>query len=320
MKRITVLFFAAFFGFCSGEIFSQEKDVIMQEVNEDDLGNVTDEFQENFFEALKQKGIENYEKAVQALLKCEKLQPQNAVVHFELGKNYKLLENYDLAIQSLQTANRLKPNQEWLLVELMLAYQLDKDYDQAILIAKNLTRVDGKYHNNLAELYLIGRKYDELLTLLDQLDAQLGINEFRLGLRQQIYSLTENTPAQIQVLKDAIKANPNNETNYLNLVFVYSAEGMEDEAFKAAVDMQKAFPNSTVVHLALYKFYLESNKTEEALESMMTVFNSEEIDTDSKFKVLNDFIYFLITKPLKDLELRVVISLYSTINTFPSAY
>ena len=34
---------------------------------DDDLGNVEDEFQEHFFEALKQKGIENYERAVEAL-------------------------------------------------------------------------------------------------------------------------------------------------------------------------------------------------------------------------------------------------------------
>jgi len=320
MKRITILFFAAFFGFCSGDIFSQENEVIMQEVNEDELGNVTDEFQENFFEALKQKGIENYEKAVQALLKCEKLQPQNAVVHFELGKNYKLLENYDLATQSLQTANRLKPNQEWVLVELMEVYKLNKDFDQAILIAKNLTRLDSKYHNNLAELYLIAQKYDELLALLDQLDAQLGINEFRLGLRQQIYSLTENTPAQIQVLKDAIKASPGNETNYLNLVFVYSAEGMEEEAFKTAVEMQKAFPNSTVVHLALYKFYLESGKTAEALESMKIVFKAEEIDPESKFKVLNDFLNFVMTHPGYDKELQEVTTLFAEMENSPGVY
>lgn len=319
MKRITILFFAALFGFCSGT-FSQENEVMMQEVNEDDLGNVTDEFQENFFEALKQKGIENYEKAVQALLRCEKLQPQNAVVHFELGKNYKLLENYDLAINSLQTSNRLKPNQEWVMVELMEVYKLNKDFDQAILIAKNLTRLDNKYHNNLAELYLISQKYEELLALLDQLDAQLGINEFRLGLRQQIYSLTENTPAQIQVLKDAIKANPANETNYLNLVFVYSAEGMEEEAFKTAVEMQKAFPNSTVVHLALYKFYLESSKTVEALESMKIVFKAEEIDPESKFKVLNDFLNFVMTHPGYDKELLEVTRLFAEMENSPGVY
>ena len=38
----------------------------------DDLGNVSDAFQENFFEALKQKGIENYELALIALEKAKK--------------------------------------------------------------------------------------------------------------------------------------------------------------------------------------------------------------------------------------------------------
>jgi len=37
----------------------------------DDLGSVSDSFQDNFFEALKQKGIENYELALNALEKAE---------------------------------------------------------------------------------------------------------------------------------------------------------------------------------------------------------------------------------------------------------
>ncbi len=320
MKRIAILFFACITGLVPAEVSAQEPEIIMQEVNEDDLGNVTDEFQENFFEALKQKGIENYEKAVQALLICEKLEPQNAVVHFELGKNYKLLKNYDQAIQSLQTSNRLKSNQEWVLVELMEVYQLNKDFDSAILIAKNLIRLNSKYHNDLAGLYLKFEKFDELLALLDQLDAQLGVNEFRLGLRQEIYSRTNNTPAQIRVLQEAIKANPGNETNYLNLVFIYSAEGMEDEAFKAAQEMQKVFPTSTVVHLALYKFYLESNNTTEALESMKTVFKAEEIDPESKFKVLNDFLNFVMSNPGYDDELQEVTVLFAQMENSPGVY
>ncbi len=320
MKSTLFLLIACLCGLFSCPIMAQDPVVIMQEVNEDDLGNVTDEFQEYFFEALKQKGIENYEKAVQALLKCEKLEPQNAVVHFELGKNYKFLKNYDQAIQSLQTSNRLKPNQEWVLVELMEAYQLNKDYDSAILIARNLTRLDSKYHNDLAELYLRSQKYDELLVLLDQLDAQLGVNEFRLDLRRQIYSATNNTSAQIQVLRDAIKANPDNETNYLNLVYVYSAEGMEKEAFDAAREMQKVFPTSIVVHLALYKFYLEANNTTQALESMKTVFKAEEIDPESKFKVLNDFLNFVMTNPGYDDELQEVTELFAEMENSPGVY
>ena len=53
----------------------------------DDLGNISDDFQENFFEALKQKGIENYELALNALDKAEVAAKDNqenkAVVYFE---------------------------------------------------------------------------------------------------------------------------------------------------------------------------------------------------------------------------------------------
>ena len=48
-------------------VYSQDEE------REDDLGDVTDAFQTNFFEALKQKGIENYQKSADALLKCIEL-------------------------------------------------------------------------------------------------------------------------------------------------------------------------------------------------------------------------------------------------------
>ncbi len=301
-------------------VMGQEEEITLQEVNEDDLGNVTDAFQENFFEALKQKGIENYEKAITALLKCEKIEPDNAVVHFELGKNYRFLKDYDAAIQSLQKANRLKPNQEWVMVELMETYYLNNDFEPAILIARKLVPFNSKYQNNLADLYFKSQKFDELLSLLDELDAQLGINEFRLGLRQQIYTMTDNTPAQIQVLMDAIKANPENEVNYLNLVFVYSSEGMTKAAFDTAEEMRKKFPASKVVHLALYKFYLDSNNTAGALESMKTVLNAEEIDPESKFKVLNDFLRFVNDNPQYENELKEVITLFAESENNPGVY
>ena len=60
---------------------------------EDDLGNVSDEFQELFFEALKQKAIENYDRAVEALQKCIDLDDSQSVLYYELGKNYKYLKN-----------------------------------------------------------------------------------------------------------------------------------------------------------------------------------------------------------------------------------
>ena len=54
----------------------------------EDIAVKPDEFQDSFYESLKQKGIENYDKAIEALEKCQQSQPENPIVFFELGKNY----------------------------------------------------------------------------------------------------------------------------------------------------------------------------------------------------------------------------------------
>lgn len=304
----------------SSEAIAQEIETPAQDVNVDDLGTVTDEFQEYFFEALKQKAIENYEKAIVALQKCESLQPENAVIHFELGKNYNALEKYEQAIPSLQKANRLKPNQEWVLVELMDAFHDARDYEQAILIAEKLLPFNSKYNENLADILFESKQYDALLSLLDKLDSELGLTEYRTGLRQQIYALTDNTPAQIQVLLDAIKLNPENERNYLNLIFVYSEQDMQKEAFETAKNMEKIFPTSKVVHLALYKFHLDSGETKAALNSMKLILEAEEIDPESKFKVLNDFLLFVNENPSYEDELLEVAEMFSKSESSPEIY
>ena len=67
----------------------------------DDLGNVSDDFQVHFFEALKQKGIENYELALNALDKAQVTAKDNqenkAVVYFEKGKNLTALKRFEEA-------------------------------------------------------------------------------------------------------------------------------------------------------------------------------------------------------------------------------
>lgn len=319
MKKIYIIILILVMVFASAGN-AQEVDTPLQDVNVDDLGAVTDEFQEHFFEALKQKAIENYEKAIAALQKAEQLQPNNAVIFFELGKNYKLLENYDQALANFQKANRLQPNKEWILVELMETYYFKKDYEEAILVAQNLLPFNGKYYENLANLYFESKQFDKLLDLLDKLDAELGISEFRLSMRRQIYALTENAPAQIQVLKDAINANPENETNYLNLIYVYSDQDLKQEAFATAEEMRKIFPTSKVVHLALYKFYLDAGNTSESLNSMKLVLAAEEIDPESKFKVLNDFLIFVNDNPSYEAELLKVAEVFAASESSPQIY
>ena len=99
---------------------------------DDDLGNLEDAFQEHFFEALKQKSIENYQRAVDALLKCEKLDDSKTVVYYELGKNYNKLKNFGAAENALKKAISKEPDNEWYLDELYDVYNQQGDTDKAI--------------------------------------------------------------------------------------------------------------------------------------------------------------------------------------------
>lgn len=300
MKNLFTILIMAFLAI---SVNSQEPSQPFQDVNQDDLGNVTDQFQEYFFEALKQKGIENYEKAITALEKCLALDSEKAVVYFELGKNYRELEQYDRAVENLRKALELQPEKESILVYLFQTYGMTKDYQGAIATVRQLIPLDSQYKEDLANLYFLNEDYEAALNLIDELDKDLGANSYRTSLRRQIYARTNNTGAQIGNLRQSISNNPDVEQNYLNLIYIYSEQGDEEAAFGVARELLEANPGSSLAHLALYKFYLDKGQPEAAVASMKIVFESEEIDAESKFKVLNDFLNFVQENPEYEEEL-----------------
>jgi len=264
---------------------------------DDDLGNVEDEFQEHFFEALKQKGIENYDRAVDALHKCLNLDSKKPVIYFELGKNYNKLKNFGAAEDHLKKAISMQPDNEWFLDELYDVYYQQDDINNAIKTIKQLVKYHPDYKEDLAALYVREEKYKQALELLDELDAKLGISESRDAMRNDIYSMTGNADDRIENLEQRIANNPNNEDNHLKLIYRYSQTGDRKNAYKAARNLLRVKPESKFVHLALYKFYLQDAKVNDAINSVKIVLASPEINADAKTKVLKDFVAFVAKNP-----------------------
>ncbi|MBV7269205.1 tetratricopeptide repeat protein [Winogradskyella sp. WHY3] len=264
---------------------------------DDDLGNVEDEFQEYFFEALKQKGIENYDRAVEALHKCLNLDSKKPVIYFELGKNYNKLKNFGAAEDNLKKAINMQPDNEWFLDELYDVYYQQDDINNAIKTIKQLVKYHPDYKEDLAALYVREKRYKQALELLDELDEEFGVSEARDAMRNDIYSITGNADDRIENLEQRIANNPNNEENHLKLIYRYSQTGDKKKAYKAAQNLLKIKPESKFVHLALYKFYLQDGKVEEAISSVKIALTSPEINADAKAKVLKDFVAFVSKNP-----------------------
>ncbi|NJW52022.1 tetratricopeptide repeat protein [Salinimicrobium oceani] len=286
-----------------------EKPVV--EMAEDQLGDVTDAFQEKFFEALKQKAIENYDKAIDALVQCLALRPNEPVVYLELGKNYNALKKYSQAAVYLEKGRQAVPKNVGMLEELYTTYYQSKEFDRALPVVKDLAQLNSAFSEDLVNLYIQNQQYDAAIKVLDSLDQVKGSSTYRESLRRQVYAMTNNVEAQISDLQESIGDNPQDEKEYLNLIFVYSESGQLDRAFETAEKLLTINPDSQLVHLALYKFYIAENSTEKAVSSMEILLGSDQIDEVTKYQALNDFLIYVTENPSLEEDLIRLVRVFS---------
>nr|WP_292962311.1 MULTISPECIES: hypothetical protein [unclassified Allomuricauda] len=159
------------------------------------LEEYTDEFQENFFEALKQKGIQNYDRAVDMFLKCKQLEPDNSVVDYELAKAYLLDKKYvqaqDYAIKALLS----EPSDYWYLDNLLTI--LDKQGSPIETIKDRIPYGNKKLQQNMAVSLFKMKKYGEASKVLDQLENSLLKSELQRKIKDSLHKENEKPIAPI---------------------------------------------------------------------------------------------------------------------------
>ncbi|HDZ15625.1 hypothetical protein LCGC14_0709010 [marine sediment metagenome] len=128
------------------------------------LEGYSDEFQEYFFEALKQKGIENYDKAINALLKCKKLDASNPVVDYELAKAHFAVRQYPLAEEYALSALQSSADNIWYANTLIdILERQGKSVDD---LTTELPFDQPEFTENLASLYLKKGNYVTALAII----------------------------------------------------------------------------------------------------------------------------------------------------------
>jgi len=237
---------------------------------------------------------------------------QLAAVNFQIAKNLVSVRRFEDAEPYFQKVLTAEGDRLEVLEAMYDLYYQQQDYDKAIPMVQRLIPKDGDYKEDLANLYHRTKQYDKALVLLDELDESLGENAYRNALRRQIYKVTGNTEGAITNLEEKLDDNPKNEQDYLNLIYLYSEQGNTEKAFETAKTLLANQPKSELVHFALYKFYLDQGNTEAAINSMKKVFASEQVETESKYKVLGDFIQFVNANPSFEARLEETVQLFST--------
>lgn len=270
---------------------------VMAQTNPEDIAMATDEYQDSFYESLKQKGIENYDKAIVSLEKCIKLKPNDAVAYFELGKNYLSLKDYANAQSSFEKATQLDPKNKWYWLGIYDVSYETKNYPLAIETIQKIIPFDEEYKDDLISLYMISNQYDKALSTINEMNDKFGKSDDRDRYKMQILSQGKYQNAEASNLIEQIKKNPKEESNYVDLIFLYSKSEETDKALEVAKQLAKEIPTSEWAQVSLFKGYLDANQAEKAINSMNVILASSKIDSKIKHRTLNEFLIYTNKNP-----------------------
>lgn len=298
MRKITcITFYLLFITFCFGNAsYAQE--------NPEDIALVDNKIEDDFYEALEQRGIENYDKAIIAIQKCIEKEPKNPAFYFELGKNQLDLKNYIEAETAFKKAVELDNKQRWYWNGLYDIYYQTRDFEKAIPIVQKLIEFDPNMREDLVSLYMNTNQKEKALNLLKEMQATSHLSSTMVFYKLKIEESSEFAKPKKETLEEGIKKNPKYEQNYIDLIVLYTSFNQEDKAFEVAKRLEKEIPNSDWAHVTLVKFYLDKNEGANASKSMFKVLGNDKIDLKIKHRVFNEFLIFAIKNPefFKDVD------------------
>ena len=159
------------------------------------LEEYTDQFQECFFEALKQKSIANYDKAINLLLKCSEYSSNQNVLDYELSRVYlankQYLEAQDYALRALND----QPENPWILNTLLDIIRAQGN--DLLLIQEQIPWDNITLRNNLAALYFQKEEYTKAQKTLETLPQSVFTEQLERKISDSLKKQQEMSKATV---------------------------------------------------------------------------------------------------------------------------
>ena len=188
LRTVVVILLSVFY--CAAAIAQQDTiaDEYIAQKNAKELQQEQKElnFTNFFFEALQQKAIDNYEKAIVALEYCLNIKPGETAVLFELSKNYLELENYFEAESYAKKALETDSDNLYILMTLKEIYNKQGNFKAALEIQKKVAELDRNQQVDLVILYIKNNMIDKARELLVALENEGLLSDSLIPFKQSL--------------------------------------------------------------------------------------------------------------------------------------
>ncbi len=152
------------------------------------------DFEKHFFEALQQKAIGNFDKAIVALERCQNIRNDDKALNFEFGKNYFELEKYTEAEAFTKRALIKDVNNLFMQILLRDIYNKQNNYKAALEVQEKIAEKYDNSELDLVILYIKNNKIEDAKKILIDLEKKGTLDENLLPFKESILSGSVSTP------------------------------------------------------------------------------------------------------------------------------
>jgi predicted Zn-dependent protease len=263
---ISIFLFSSLFGLSQSDNLSSaldrngfSKEELMQEQKELD-------FQDFFIESLQQKSIENHDKAIELLDKCEKLFPNNVAMLFEKAKNHLALKQFIEAHYYCDKSLHFQPDNFWIIKLSKEIYYKEHDYKEAIKIQKQLYKMNKQEATELLRLYYITGNNKAGIELIEEIETKdLSISSLDYYKQRFNYDKDVSGFKSIEEKPTKTKSKKN---SFVHLQSLLQAKSDRRDYQALLTESQKAlnlYPAQAVLYLYNGQALNGLNKSQEAI-------------------------------------------------------
>lgn len=244
---------------------------------------------EAFHEGVRLKTRGQVTEAITQFEKCLAIRQDDDAVYYAMSELYLMKNEPSRSVEYIQKAAKLDPKNIWYTQELAYMYFEQGNYTEAVknfelLVKAQPQNVEWLY--GYAECLVKVGKVPEAIKALDRTEDQIGIYPELSIQKFKLYVQIKQPEKGIQEIEAARKVFPEDPQLLATLVDYYFQTGKELRAVSLLEDLVKATPENGRAHLALADVYRQQGKQAEAYVELKKAFSCEDVEIDTKMKIL----------------------------------
>ena len=256
-----------------------------------------------FVSANKEKLLGNTEDAIRLFKKCLQIDPNNAAAAYELCIIALNVNDFPSAEMYGRKAYTLNPDNEWYAIIFVESLQRNKKPGEAVKIYQKLLKSlpdRSDIYYDFADCYLRMNKSTEAIEVYNELEKTIGVNAELSLQKEKIYVRMGKLDKAVEEINKLIATAPEEAKYYGILAELYAANNMDSEAVDTYQKALKIDPDNAYINLSLSEYYRQKRDYPKGFIYLEKAFNSEELDIDSKVKILLS--YYVVSEKSEELK------------------